>query len=75
MSAERVYEGESWGGNLQEAVEKAVRRLDAEIGEGGVHDPSASWVVTEISGVHGGSSAGFRSIKAKITAKRTPPWA
>ncbi len=74
MSTERVYEGESWGGSLQEAVDKAVQRLDADLFEGGVHKPSVTWVVTEISGVHGKNSAGFRSIKAKIKATRTPPW-
>ncbi len=74
MSAERVYEGESWGGNMQEAVDKALRLLDADLYEGGVHQPSVSWVITEISGVHGKTSTGFRSVKAKIKATRTPPW-
>jgi len=74
MSAERVYEGESWGGSLQDALDKAVRRLDADLYEGGVHQPSVSWVVTDISGMHGGTSTGFRSIKARIKATRNPPW-
>ena len=73
MSVERVYEGESRDGKLQEALEIAIQRLNADLGEGGVRDASASWVITEISGKYGGI-AGFTSVKAKITAKRSPEW-
>ena len=51
----------------------ALQRLDADLDEGGVDDAFASWVVTEISGKYGGYP-GFRSVKAKIKAKRDPEW-
>ncbi len=73
MSIERTYEGESRDGNLQEALERALGRLDADLAEDGVRDASASWIITEISGEYGGL-AGFRRVKAKITAKRSPAW-
>jgi hypothetical protein len=73
MSVERTYEGESWDGKLQEALERALQRLDADLSEGGVRDAFSSWVVTEISNDYGGF-VGFCSVKAKITAKRSPEW-
>jgi hypothetical protein len=73
MSVQRTYEGESRDGNMQEAVDEVLQRLDADLGEGGVRDASASWVVTEISGERGGI-AGFRRVKVKITASRSPKW-
>lgn len=73
MTVERTYEAESQDGNLLEAIETVRQQLDADLTEGGVRDASASWTVTEISGMSGGI-AGFRSIKVKITAKRSPGW-
>lgn len=73
MSAKRTYEGKSPDGSLQDALKGALQRLDADLGEGGVRDASASWVVTEIAGEYGGL-APFHGVKVKIAAKRTPPW-
>jgi hypothetical protein len=73
VSVERTYEGKSPDGNLQEGLEKALQRLAADLGEDGVRDASASWVVTEIAGEYGGI-AGFHSVKVKIAAKRAPEW-
>lgn len=74
MSTERTYKGESDAGDLQEALNSALQKLDADIGEDGVRDASASWVVSEISGEYGGI-AGFTKVKTKIVAKRFPEWA
>jgi hypothetical protein len=73
MSVQHKYEGESQSGSLQEAVMLALQQLDADLREGGVIDASASWTMTEISGKRGGI-ADSRSVKVKITAKRSPPW-
>jgi hypothetical protein len=73
VNVKRTYEGESRNGILQEALNTALRRLDADLGEGGVRDGMASWVVTEISGERGGIAA-FHGVKVKITALRTPKW-
>lgn len=73
MRVERTYEGESRNENLQEAIAMAPQRLDADLGEGGVSDGSASWTITQTSGTRGGFT-GSLSIKVKITAKRSPPW-
>lgn len=73
MSAERKYEGKSTANNVQEALDNALQRLAAELGEGGVRDASASWVASEIAGEYGGF-AGFHSVKVKIVAKRSPDW-
>jgi uncharacterized protein YidB (DUF937 family) len=70
---ERTYEGESRDGNLQGALEGAVRQLNEDLHEGGVGDALASWVVTKIAGQQGGI-AGFHSVKVTITAKRSPEW-
>lgn len=73
MSVERTYEGESQDGNLQKALEDALHRLAADLGEGGVRDASASWVVSEIAGEHGGFT-GLHSVTVKISTIRTPEW-
>jgi hypothetical protein len=73
MSRERVFEGESADGRLQEALETALRRLGEELGADGVRDAMASWRLVDISGAYGGL-AGFRGVKAKIAAARTPEW-
>jgi hypothetical protein len=71
MSAQRTYEAESKDGNLQEAIDAALRQLNADLAEDGVRDATATWTVTEISGKSGGWA---RFIKVKITAKRSPEW-
>jgi hypothetical protein len=48
------------------------QRLAADLGERGVRDASASWVVTEIAGEFGGWVR--HSVKVKIAAKRRPEW-
>jgi len=73
MDLERTYKGESLGGNLQEALDAALRQLSDDLAAGGVRDGSASWVVAEIAGELGGI-AGFHSVKATITAKRSGGW-
>jgi hypothetical protein len=59
--------------NLQEAIAAALQNLEADLGEGNISDASASWVIIEISGKHGGF-AGLRGVTAKLTATRSPPW-
>jgi hypothetical protein len=71
MSVERTYEGKSSKGSLQEALEKALHLVEADIGEGGIRDASASWVITEIAGEYSGI-AGSHGVKVKIAAKRSP---
>jgi hypothetical protein len=73
MNVERKYEGESSDGSLQEALNKALQQLGVELGEGGVRDALASWVIAEIAGQYGGI-AGLHSVKVKIAAKRSPEW-
>jgi hypothetical protein len=73
MSVERIFDGQSTEGDLQEALNNALQRLSEDLGKDGVRDASASWIVTEIAGNRGGF-AGFHSVKVSITAKRTPEW-
>lgn len=73
MSVERKYEGKSSDGSLQEALNDALHQLGADLGEGGVRDALASWVIAEIAGEYGGI-AGFHTVKVKIAAKRLPEW-
>jgi hypothetical protein len=70
---ERTYEGDSKDGKVQEALDNALVKLDKDLPEGGVADASASWKLAEVSGQRGGLP-GFRSVKVKITATRTPDW-
>lgn len=72
-SVERLYEGESAGGTLQEALDGALQKLDKDLPEGGVADAMASWRLLDVSGLRGGFP-GFRSVKVRIAATRTPPW-
>ena len=72
MSVEREYEGKSSDGNLQNALNDALQQLSVQLGEGGVCDASASWVVAEIAGRYGGLLGG--NLTVKIAAKRTPEW-
>jgi hypothetical protein len=58
---------------LQEAIAGALQHLEADLGEGNISDASASWIIAEISGEYGGF-AGLRSVTAKLTATRSPPW-
>ncbi len=73
MPSERFYQGESAGGNLQEALDNALQQLDGALGEGGVSDATASWKIIEVTGQRGGI-AGFRIVRVKIAAIRTPAW-
>ena len=73
MSVERMFEGESRDGSLQKALEDALHRLAADLGEGGFRDASATWVVSEIAGEHGGF-AGLHSVTVRISTIRTPEW-
>jgi hypothetical protein len=70
---ERVFQGESADGKLQEALESALQQLDRDLGEGPVSDARASWRIIEITGQRGGILPS-RSVQVKITATRTPPW-
>jgi hypothetical protein len=72
-NVERIYEGESAGGTLQEALAGALQKLDKDLPEGGVADAMASWHLLGVSGTRGGFAA-FRSVKVRIAATRTPPW-
>lgn len=72
MNIEREYVGKS-DHSLQEALDKSLQHLAEQLGEGGIRDASASWVMTEIAGEYGGF-AGRHSIKVTITAKRSPEW-
>jgi hypothetical protein len=67
MSVERTYKAESPDGNLQRAIEAAREQLNNDLSG----DATASWTVTEISGVNGGWEQ-RHSITVKIVAKRTP---
>jgi len=73
MTAERAYVGKSSEGSLQGALDKALQLLDPDLGEDGVTDATASWVINEIAGEYGGIAA-FHGVTVKITAKRIPPW-
>ncbi len=73
MTSERIYQGESKDGKLQEALDNALQQLDGDLGEGGVSDATASWKIIEVTGQRGGIAA-FRSVQVKIAAIRTPPW-
>lgn len=69
----RVYEGESKTGNLQEALDAALKSVSDDLSEGGVADAMASWKLSEVTGQLGGI-AGFRTVKVKLVATRTPPY-
>jgi hypothetical protein len=71
--AGRTYEGESQAGNLQEALDVALKSLGDDLAAGGVADALATWKLSEITGQLGGI-AGFRSVKVKLIATRTPPY-
>jgi hypothetical protein len=73
MSKEKTYIGESEEGSLQEALNRALQKLDAAIGEDGARDASASWTLAEISGLQSGL-AGFTKLKVRLVTKRTPDW-
>jgi len=73
MPSERIYQGESTDGKLQEALDKALQQLGGELGEGGVSDAMASWKIIEVTGQRGGIAA-FHSVQVKIAAIRTPAW-
>jgi hypothetical protein len=68
----RTYEGESKAGDLQEAMDAALKSLSDDLAEGGVADALANWKLSEVTGQLGGV-AGFRSVKVRIVATRTPP--
>jgi hypothetical protein len=69
----RTYEGESKAGNLQEALDAALTNVSDDLAEGGVADALANWKLSEVSGQLGGI-AGFRTVKVKLVATRTPPY-
>jgi len=73
MPSERIYQGESTDGKLQEALDKALQQLGGELGERGVSDAMASWKIIEVTGQRGGIAA-FHSVQVKIAAIRTPAW-
>jgi hypothetical protein len=73
MPSERIYQGESTDGKLQEALDKTLQQLDGDLAEGGVSDAMASWKIIEVTGQRGGI-AGFHSVQVKIAAIRTPAW-
>jgi hypothetical protein len=72
VSIERTYEGQSMKNNLQEALQAALDQLVADLPEGGVQNPRASWRVTECTGEYGGIVPSH--VKVKIKAKRSPKW-
>ena len=70
--AERAYEGESKTGNLQEALDAALKKVGDDLAAGGVADALANWRLAEVTGQLGGI-AGFRTVKVRLLATRTPP--
>ena len=72
VGRQRQYEGESSNGNFEEALNEALHGLDKDLGEGGVQDASATWVVTEVTGSY--ARIGSHSTKVKIAAVRHPEW-
>ncbi len=73
MSEQRTFEGTATGSNYQEALEKALHHMREHLAEGGVTDPSAEWVVKEVSGQCRGLIKPD-IIRVQIAAVRTPPW-
>jgi hypothetical protein len=73
VQAEREYQGESAGGNLQEALDSALAKLDADLGAGGVSDAMGNWRLAGVTGQRGGI-AGVHSVKVTLVATRTPPF-
>src|SRR5262249_47237678 len=71
--AGRTYEGESKAGNLQEALDAALKGVSDDLSAGGVADALATWKLSEVTGQLGGI-AGFHSVKVKVVATRTPPF-
>lgn len=70
---EREYEGESSAGNLQQALDAALAKVDADLAEGGVSDGMANWRLCAVTGLRGGV-AGLNTVKVRIAASRTPPY-
>jgi hypothetical protein len=73
MRKERIIDGKSSKGELQDALEQAFQELNSQISEDGVRDATAAWRVIDISGEYGGV-AGFQNVNVKIMATRTPDW-
>lgn len=72
-SNERTFEGESNDGNIQDALDAALKELDTALDEGSVADALAAWKITKVTGQRGGI-AGLRKAKVTITAIRSPDW-
>jgi hypothetical protein len=70
---ERQFEGQSMNGQLQEALDDALKQLDLALGEGDVGDAQAKWTITGVTGLRGGL-APANQVHVTITATRTPEW-
>jgi hypothetical protein len=71
--SERRFDGVSKDGQLQSALDEALRQLGQALGDGGVADAMATWTITGVTGQRGGIVP-FNTVKVTITATRTPPW-
>lgn len=70
---ERKFVGQSMDGQLQEALDEALKQLDLALGDGGAADAQAKWTITEVSGLRGGL-VHTNQVHVTITATRTPEW-
>ena len=73
VEGERLFEGESSNGKVQDAVDQALGKVSEALGEGGASDASATWRLLALTGDLGGIR-GVRVVRVKIAAIRTPPW-
>jgi hypothetical protein len=73
VKVERTFTGESKGGKVQEALDKALEQLDKALPEGGVADAQAEWKMSGVTGTRGGI-AGVHTVTVTISATRTPEW-
>jgi hypothetical protein len=72
-SHERTFEGTAKNGNVQDALDDALKQLDKALAEGGVADAQATWKISGVTGQRGGIT-GSRTAKVTITATRSPDW-
>ena len=70
---ERKFEGQSTDGQLQEALDEALKQLDLALGDGGAADAQAKWTITAVTGLRGGLLP-TNKVNVTITATRTPEW-
>jgi hypothetical protein len=69
----REFVGASRRGSLAEALDDALGKVGAALGEGGVADGMAEWELKTVSGRVGGF-AGFNELSVTIAVRRSPDW-